>query len=98
MSKIQLIDPSWQIDENVDGIFLKKDQEITSEFLDSLSEDRLYSKAPAKEFHKIASIPVAVVEKWLREGFNIYQESAKSILRKLSAEDLGAFITTSKQI
>ena len=93
-----LADVSWDIDENMDGLLIRKDQEITSEFLDGLKEDRLHSKDRAREYHKVASIPVVVVEKWLREGFDIYREDLKSIMKKLRDEDLTVFIATDKKV
>lgn len=98
MTKIVLRDVEWDIDANMDGLLVRKDQEITSDFLDQLADDRLASKAPSGDFHKLASIPVVVVEKWLREGFDIYQESAQAILKKLRDEDLTAFIATTKRV
>lgn len=98
MTKQTLTDVQWDINDNVDGLLVRKDQEITSDFLDQLADDRLASKAPAGDFHKIASIPVVVVEKWLREGFDIYREDAKAILKKLRDEDLTAFIATTKKV
>ena len=98
MTKLTLTDVHWDIDDNVDGLLVRKDQEITSDFLDQLSDERLASKAPSSDFHKLASIPVVVVEKWLREGFDIYEQDAKAILKKLRDEDLTAFIATTKKV
>lgn len=98
MTKLSITDVHWDINDNVDGLLVRKDQEITSDFLDQISDDRLASKAPAADFHKLASIPVVVVEKWLREGFDIYREDAKAILKKLRDEDLTAFIATTKKV
>lgn len=98
MTKLTLTDVHWDINDNVDGLLVRKDQEITSDFLDQLADDRLASKAPAGDFHKLASIPVVVVEKWLREGFDIYEQDAKAILQRLRDEDLTAFIATTKKV
>ncbi len=101
MTKELLTDVAWQItdaEQDLAGLTIRKDQEITSDFLDGLKEDRMASKARANEFHKVASIPVVVVEKWLREGFDIYREDLKSIMKKLHAEDLQAFIATEKKV
>ena len=40
-----------------------------------------YGKGP---MHKIASIPMIVVEKWLKEGFDIYTATPQQIRRKLN--------------
>jgi len=94
----KLTDVTWAIGDNPDGLLIRKDQEITSDYLSQLSDDRLASKGRSNDFHKIASIPVVVVEKWLREGFDIYREDAKAILKKLRDEDLTAFIATTKRV
>lgn len=96
-----LINPKVTFLDQEDSLVIRKDQEITSEFLDSLADERFHSnQGPAKEFHRFASIPVAVVEKWQREGFDVLsgRYSAKEIMRKLKSEDLGAFITTNKRL
>lgn len=98
MTKVILRDVEWDIDENMDGLLVRKDQEITSDYLDQLADDRLASKAPSNDFHKIASIPVVVAEKWLREGFDVFREDAKAIIKKLRDEDLTAFIATTKKV
>ena len=49
------------------------------------------------DFVEVCSVPVVVVEKWLKEGFDIHKEPASKILSKLRAENLGAFIATNKR-
>ena len=98
-ASVHVHDVGWNIGENVDGLFVAKAQNITDEYLDGLKDARIASTStPAGEYHRIASIPVALVEKWLNEGFDVYKEGAKAILKRLRAEDLGAFITTNKSI
>lgn len=80
-------------------LIVKRSQEIPDSFLNDL-KDRKYeaSSRPTGNWHRVASIPTVVVEKWRREGFDIHNASAREIVRKLSAEDLGAFITTTKAV
>lgn len=80
------------------GIAIQRDQMVTDEHLQALAQARADSAAPAGEMHRVASVPVAVVEKWLAEGFDIYRESARAIVAKLRSEDLGAFVTTTKRV
>jgi hypothetical protein len=95
----QLINPKYNILDVDGGPVIKRTQEITAEFLDECAENRLASVGrPMGEFHQFASIPTAVVEKWLREGFDIYNEPAKAIVARLRKEDLGAFITTQRSL
>lgn len=80
-------------------LIVKRSQEIPDSFLNDL-KDRKHeaSGRPTGNWHRVASIPTVVVEKWRREGFDIHNASAREIVRKLSAEDLGAFITTTKAV
>lgn len=98
---MKLIDPYVEfLDGNSDTpLIIKHTQEIPEDFLTRLKEARLESSSrPMGDFHRFASIPTAVVEKWKREGFDVMKESAKKIIQKLQTEDLGAFITTNKVI
>lgn len=82
-----------------DNVIRKNTQHIPDEYLRSLRTERENSLSKREgEYMRVASIPVAVVEKWKREGFDIYQVGGKEILKKLREENLDAFITTNKSI
>lgn len=82
-----------------ENVIRKNTQHIPDEYLRSLQRAREDSMGQREgEYMRVASIPVAVVEKWKREGFDIYQVSGKEILKKLREENLDAFITTNKSI
>lgn len=93
-----LHDVEWDIGHNVDGLFVKKDQIISDEFLTANRDARFDSKERAKEYHRFASIPVVVVEQWLKQGFDVYKESPKAIVKRLRAENLEAFLTSNKSL
>lgn len=50
------------------------------------------------DMERCASIPTAVVEKWMREGFDVFTAPAREIIARLRRENLEAFITTNKRI
>jgi hypothetical protein len=50
------------------------------------------------ESQRVASIPVCVVEKWISEGFDFWNESNAKIVAKLKADGLEYFMTTGKQV
>lgn len=94
----QLILPTQTYLDDVDNpVVVRHDQAITDDLLDLNKEMR---EAPTKEFNQVASIPVIIVEKWMREGFNIFDPNitAREIIARLLREDLSAFITTNKSI
>lgn len=97
----KLITPKYDLEFDTDDTFtaIKRTQEITPEFLQECHDNRVASNnVPMGEFHQFASIPVVVVEHWLRQGFDINNESMASIMKRLRSEDLSAFITTDKRI
>lgn len=97
MTKVHNINVNF--DENSEGLVIKKSQEITQEYLDSLKEARFNSKnAPSSEYHRAASIPVVIVEKWMKEGYDVFNEPVAKSLAKLKAEGLDYFITTDKAL
>ena len=82
-----------------DDVYRKHTQNISQAFLDDLKESRNSSKDKNEgEFMKVASIPVIVVEKWMREGFNIYEASGQEIVNRLKKENLDYFMATEKRI
>lgn len=93
-----LHDADWDIGENADGLFIKKQQYISDEFLDATKDARFESKQRAGEYHRFASIPVVVVEQWLKQGFDVYKESPKAIVKRLRQENLEAFLTSNKSL
>ena len=87
--------------EDNDTITRKHTQDIPQWHLDKLKEQRNAStKQREGEFMRVASIPTVVVEKWMREGFNIMtgEHSAAEIVKKLKEENLEAFLTTEKSV
>ena len=80
-------------------LFQKHTQHISQSFLDDLKDARNDSGSkPTGDMMRVASIPTAVVEKWMREGFNIWEAKGSEIVRKLKNEDLDMFLTTNKRV
>jgi hypothetical protein len=94
----KLIDSGVAFDENSDGLVIQTYQEIPQQFIDSLKNERFEnSQSRVKgEYHRVASIPVVVIDKWSREGFDFYTADVKEILAKLKLEGLDYFITSDK--
>ncbi len=90
-------DKAVSFGNNADGLFVKHAQEIPDDFLSGLRTERSHNAShKAGEMHRVASIPVVLVEMWLKEGFDIHKESAKAIVARLRSHDLDAFITSDK--
>ena len=99
--KVDLVGIDTQYDCDVGGVFRKHTQAISDDFLTSLKEQRNASKDQREgEFMRVASIPVVVVEKWMREGFDILsgKHTAAEIVKRLKQENLDAFLTTEKSV
>ena len=99
--KVDLVGIDTQYDCDVGGVFRKHTQAISDDFLTSVKEQRNASKDQREgDFMRVASIPTIVVEKWMREGFNIMsgEHSAAEIVKRLKQENLHAFLTTEKSV
>ena len=99
--KVDLVGIDTQYDCDVGGVFRKHTQVISDDFLTGLNEQRNASKDQREgEFMRVASIPVVVVEKWMREGFDIMsgKHTAAEIVKRLKQENLDAFLTTENSV
>jgi hypothetical protein len=81
-------------------LIVKRTQEIPDEFLTSLQRERLDSiSTPTGEMHKVASIPVEVVDDLLRTyGFDVMNAPVRETLSMLRRYALDKFITTNKRV
>ena len=96
---INLIDAQTELGCAIGQNYTKHSQEIPMDFLDSLQSERLASAAVrAGELHRVASVPTAVVEIWLRQGLDIHKMTAREIVAKLHKDGLDAFVTSNKRI
>lgn len=97
-----LINPEIEFQNDSDNaLVIKNQQHIPQSFLDRLKVARDESSANKMgDYHRVASIPVVVVEKWMREGFNIWDKNVKAseVVARLKSENLDAFLTTTKSI
>ena len=95
----QYLDIGRSISENTDGHIIERVQQIPTKFLDRLAAERNESMSVREgESQRVASIPVCVVEKWISEGFDFWNESNAKIVAKLKADGLEYFMTTGKQV
>jgi hypothetical protein len=94
---VDLIDPSWSLQGSDDNLVVKQDQVVGSSFLSRIADLRTSAaNSRAGELMEVADIPVAVVEQWEREGFKLQEQTPRSIVARLKAENLDYFISTHK--
>jgi hypothetical protein len=80
---------------------IKRTQDLGEHFLSNLASERAASaNAPMGDFHHVCSIPVVVIEKWMAEGFNIYDPNvtAKDIIKRLQSQDMTGLMATTKNV
>lgn len=97
---MQFYDKLVSFDNTVGGdLQITHSQELPDEWLSKLKRDKIdpdHNRAGEQEH--LFSIPVSVVELWLRAGFDVHRESEHAILRRLQNEGLDAFIVTNRRI
>lgn len=77
----------------------KHTQNISQKFMDDLKDARNESTSnPMGEFHRVASIPTVIVEKWMREGFDLWEHTGKEIVARLKKENLDMFMATDRKV
>jgi hypothetical protein len=95
----KLIAADFDIKEGTEGTIIEQYQEVPQWWIDQLKEYKADTKhAPSGEYHRAASIPQVVVDKWLAEGYDVFKEPVSKSLAKLRAEGLDYFITTEKNL
>lgn len=95
---MKLIDTDVRLLSQGGDLGVEFKQEITSEFLQDIQDRFTHANDPTGEFLFVGSVPTAVADRWMREGYNIYEEPIAKTLAKLKAENMGKFIATSKSI
>ena len=94
---MQTIEKLVSLDVAPEGLVIKHEQYIPDDFISDLRKEREDSlHTPAGEFHRVASIPTAWVDKWKAEGFDIMVEPINEVLKRLRKEQLDGFITSNK--
>ena len=97
----KLITSDFTIGSNADGLFVHEFQDIPEDFM---ARNRALRDGTAKdasgEFLQFASIPVVVIDQWIREGFNIFDPNInpKDIVARLKRAGLDDFLTTNKRV
>lgn len=87
------------VSENTDGHIIACNQHLGDAFFERLKQERFESmNVREKDNQRVASIPVILVDKWIKEGFDFWNEKNSVIVAKLKAENLEYFITTGKAV
>jgi hypothetical protein len=73
-------------------------QEIPDHFIQDIQDRFTGANDPTGNMLFVGSVPAAVADRWMREGYNVFEEPIAKTLAKLRAENMGKFIATSKQI
>jgi phage gp29-like protein len=68
-------------------------QDLPQEYLDRSKRERDDFRWRLDGLTKVATVPVAIVDRWYHEGFDINQATAKEIVARLKSEGLDLFVT-----
>ena len=90
---MKLIESVPNIVDDVGDLLITHTQAIPEDYIDELKAAQDEFKWNLNGFTKVASIPAAVADKWINEGFDIYKAPAQDIIRRLQLEELDYFIT-----
>ena len=97
--QLELLDNEWALGTQAGEDFLKHDQFISQEFLDSLKADRdSRNHERYGEHNRVASVPTSVIEIWMKQGLDPFRMTPKQVVAQLQRDGLDAFITTTKGV
>ena len=98
---INLVGVNNDFREEAGNLLRQDSQHISDTLLTSLKHKRHETASQLEgDFMHVASIPVIVVQKWQKEGFDIMQPGVtyKEIVARLKAENLDGFLATDKSV
>lgn len=95
----KFFDVDSRLVESAGDLAIRRVQEVPKEHLEMLGDIRdQHETGRLGEMHLVASVPVALVESWLRDGFDVFKETPAAVVARLRAENLDAFITTNRKV
>jgi len=96
---MKLLDTNVTLLESAGELGVQFTQDIPDEFVQDIQDRFTHANdAVGGEFLFVGSVPTGVVDRWMREGYNIFEEPIRKTLAKLKAENFGRFVATSKSI
>ena len=98
---IDLVGVNNDFREEAGNLVRQDSQHISDTLLTSLKDKRHETASQLEgDFMHVASIPVIIVQKWQKEGFDIMQPGVtyKEIVARLRAENLEGFLATDKSV
>lgn len=87
--------------EQAGDLAVRRSQFIPAWFLQELREQRDASMSTRHRFdgfNRVASVPVYLVEKWKREGFDVYTAPVAETVARLKREQLQQYLASLKRI
>jgi len=82
------------LQDNDDSDVITSYQPLGKDFWDDLEDAKEQFHFRLNGLTHVASIPEAVVNKWLREGFDFWNAPAKEIILKLKIDQYSTFIVS----
>lgn len=84
---------------HAEGVVIEHAQEIPDSFVSMLRQMKADSgSVREKEFMLVGCIPTVFVERYLRQGFNVFQEPVRETVKRLIRDGLDSFVVTNKRI
>jgi len=73
-------------------------QEIPDYFLQDIQDRFTGADDATGNLLFVGSVPAAVADRWMREGYDVFKEPIRNTLARLKAENFGKFVATSKRV
>lgn len=94
----RLIDTNVALLESAGELGVHYTQDIPDHFVQDIQDRFTGANDATGNFLFVGSVPSALADRWMREGYNVFEEPIRKTLAKLKAENYGKFVGTSKSI
>lgn len=93
-----LIETNVSLLESGDELGVKYTQTIPDHFTQDIQDRFTGANEATGDLLFVGSVPAAVADRWMREGYDVFREPVSKTLARLKAENMGKFVGTSKRI
>lgn len=85
----------WQYDEGEKRGIITRSQDVEP-YLEANKALYTYNDgySPSRELRRVASIPLVIVEQWMKEGINIFDKNHREAIRRKLNDPENLFLRT----
>lgn len=93
-SGIDYVTSRASVEEAVGDLYAVHEQFIPDSYMDDLKREADDFAWHLAGYTKVATVPQALADKWLLEGFNVFEAPNREVIKRLKAEGYDKFVVS----